>query len=114
MRRVVAVLIAGAAAFAAVAVPGSTATTRNVKVGDDYFVRDDASITVTVGRNTRVKWLWRGESPHNVTVSRGPVKFKSTTMTEGSYSKRMTRAGTYRIYCTIHGRQDQSMVLKVR
>jgi len=75
---------------------------------------DDASITVTVSRNTRVKWLWRGEAPHNVNVSRGPVKFKSKTMTEGSYSRLMTRAGTYRIYCTIHGREDQSMVLKVR
>ena len=114
MRRVVAVLIAGAAAFTAVAVPASTATTRSIKIGDDYFVKDDASITVTVSRNTRVKWLWRGEAPHNVNVSRGPVKFKSKTMTEGSYSKLMTRAGTYRIYCTIHGREDQSMVLKVR
>lgn len=114
MRRIAVGLIAGAVAFAALAAPASTATTRSITVGDDYFVKDDATITVSVKRNTRVKWLWRGEAPHNVTVSRGPVKFKSKTMTEGSYSKLMTRAGTYRLYCTIHGRENQSMVLKVK
>jgi plastocyanin len=108
------VLGLAAAMFAALAAPASTATTRTIKIGDDYFVRDHASITVTVNRNTRVKWLWRGDSPHNVTVSRGPVKFKSKTMTEGSYAKTLTRGGTYAIYCSIHGRADQSMTLKVK
>jgi plastocyanin len=103
-----------AAMFAALAAPASTATTRSIKIGDDYFVKDHASITVTVKRNTKVKWLWRGDSPHNVTVSRGPVRFKSKTMTEGSYARVMTRRGTYAIYCTIHGRDDQSMTLKVK
>jgi plastocyanin len=70
--------------------------------------------TVTVSRNTRVKWLWRGNALHNVTVLRGPVKFHSISMQTGSYSKRMTRAGTYKIYCTIHGAADQSMTLKVK
>ena len=100
--------------FAGLAAPASTATTRSIKIGDDYFVKDHASITVTVKRDTKVKWLWRGDSPHNVTVSRGPVKFKSKTMTEGSYARIMTRRGTYAIYCTIHGRDDQSMTLKVK
>ena len=113
MRRAPALVLA-AASFVALCAPASTATTRIIKVGDDYFVRDDASITVTVKRNTRVKWLWRGDSPHNVTVSRGPVKFKSKTMTEGSYARTMKRRGTYAIYCTIHGRADQSMTLKVK
>ena len=101
------------AAFAGLAATASTATTRTIKVGDDYFVKDDTKITVSVRRNTRVKWIWRGASPHNVTVSRGPVRFRSKTMTEGSYARTMKRAGTYRIYCTIHGRADQSMTLKV-
>jgi len=114
MRRRAAVLGVAAALFGGLAAPAPTATTRTITVGDDYFVKDDASITVSVRRNTRVKWIWRGDSPHNVTVSRGPVKFKSPTMTEGSYSKTVTRSGTYRIYCTIHGREDQSMTLKVQ
>jgi len=113
MRRVLVALLA-VAAFGGLAAPASTATTRTIKVGDDYFVRDGSSPTVTVTRNTRVKWLWRGDSPHNVTVSRGPVKFKSKTMTEGSYTKAVTRSGTYSIYCTIHGRSNQSMTLKVK
>jgi plastocyanin len=113
MRRAT-VLGLAAAMFAGLAAPASTATTRSIKIGDDYFVRDGSSPTITVKRNTRVTWLWRGDSAHNVTVSRGPVKFKSKTMTEGSYAKTMTRRGTYAIYCTVHGRANQSMTLKVK
>jgi plastocyanin len=107
-------LAAAAAACAVLAAPASTATTRNVKIGDNYFVRDGSAPTVTVSRDTRVKWLWRGNSPHNVHVTKGPVTFKSKTMTEGSFSRLMTRAGTYKIICTIHGSSDQSMTLRVR
>ena len=114
MRRASAVVAAAAVTLAAFASPASTETLRNVKIGDNYFVRDDAAVTVTVTRNTRVKWLWRGDSPHNVTVTRGPVKFHSKTMETGSYSKLMTRAGTYRLVCTIHGGSDQSMTLRVK
>ena len=114
MRRALPVAVAAAAAFAAFAAPAATETLRNVKVGDNYFVRDGSVPTVTVTRNTRVKWLWRGDSPHNVVVTRGPVKFRSKTMRTGSYSKLMTRGGTYKIVCTIHGGSDQSMTLKVR
>ena len=41
------------------------------------------------------------------------MKFTSPTKESGSYSKKLTRAGTYLIYCTIHGQSDQSMKLKV-
>jgi plastocyanin len=108
------VLVTASAAFATLAAPASTETLRNVKIGDNYFVRDGAARTVAVSRNTRVKWLWRGDSPHNVTVTKGPVKFHSTTKRTGSYSKLMRRAGTYKIICTIHGARDQSMTLRVR
>jgi len=114
MRRALPAVAVAAVAFAALAAPASTATTRSVKVGDNYFVRDGSSPTVAVSRDTRVKWLWRGDSPHNVTVTRGPVKFKSKTMTEGSFSRTLSRSGTYRIVCTLHGSSDQSMTLRVR
>ncbi|MBA3746651.1 MAG: hypothetical protein H0W96_04050 [Solirubrobacterales bacterium] len=113
MRRALALVVA-ATSFAALCAPASTATTRTVKVGDNYFVRDAAAITVAVSKNTRVRWLWRGDSLHNVVVTKGPVKFKSTTMRTGSYSRVMSRAGTYKIVCTIHGASDQSMTLRVR
>jgi plastocyanin len=114
MKRAAALAATAAMACATLAAPATTATLRNVKVGDNYFVRDGAARTVTVSRNTRVKWLWRGDAPHNVTVRRGPVRFHSKTMRTGSYSKLMRRAGTYRIVCTIHGASDQSMTLRVR
>ncbi len=114
MRRALPVVVAAAASFAAIAAPASTETLRSVRVGDNYFVREGSAPTVTVSRNTRVKWLWRGDSPHNVVVTRGPVKFRSKTMRTGSYSKLMTRAGTYKIVCVIHGASDQSMTLRVR
>ena len=50
----------------------------------------------------KVEWEWEGHNQHNVTVTRGPVKFHSKTMSSGSFSKRLTRKGTYTIYCTIH------------
>ena len=114
MRRALPLVVAAAASFAVLAAPASTSTTRSIKIGDNYFVEDGSPPTVGVRRGTRVKWLWRGDSPHNVNVTRGPVKFHSKTMRTGSYSKLMTRAGTYRIVCTIHGANDQSMTLRVR
>ncbi len=114
MRRLPAILVAAAAFATLTAAPASTATTRSVTVGDNYFVRDGSAQTLSVRKNTRVKWLWRGNSPHNVKVSRGPVRFSSRTMTTGSYSKIMTRTGTYKIFCSVHGSSDQSMTLRVR
>ena len=112
MRTSVCALVA-VTASAALAAPASTAVTRTVKVGDNYFVEDGRAPTVRVKRNTTVKWLWRGDAPHNISVSRGPVKFKSRVRTSGSYSRKMTRTGTYKIFCTIHSASDQSMTLRV-
>jgi plastocyanin len=103
-----------AGACAALAAPASTATTRTVKVGDNYFVRDGSSPTVTVNRLTKVRWTWVGDSVHNVVVSRGPVKFRSKRMTSGTYTRTMKTRGTYRIFCEIHGAGDQSMTLRVK
>jgi plastocyanin len=96
------------------AVAPAAAATRTVTVGDNYFVRDGGVPTVTVSKRTRVKWVWRGKSLHNVKVTRGPVKFGSGSQTSGSFAKRVRKAGTYRIVCTVHGPADQSMKLVVR
>ncbi len=111
--RKLAVLVTVPAVTAALAIP-ALAATKSVKVGDNYFVRSSGVPTVTVKRNDTVRWNFAGNRPHNVTVSSGPVKFRSSTRESGSYRKKLTRTGTYRIYCTVHGRDDQSMVLKVR
>jgi plastocyanin len=73
-----------------------------VAVEDNYFVQRGAARTVTVDRNDTVVWEWEGRNPHNVTVTRGPVRFASRTKSSGTYRKKLTRRGAYKILCTIH------------
>lgn len=113
MKRALAAVVA-AATCATLAAAADSATTRSIKVGDNYFVRPSGVPVVTVTRNTRVTWRWTGDSPHDVKVSSGPVKFKSKVQTSGTYSRTMTRRGTYRIFCQIHSASDQSMILRVK
>jgi plastocyanin len=103
-----AVAVAVVGAFAATAI----ARTRTVEVDDNYFVKRSGSHTVSVKRGDTVKWEWEGSNPHNVTVRSGPAKFRSRTISSGSYSKKVTRAGTYKIVCTVHG--PMRMTLRVR
>ena len=88
------------------------AATRSVTIGDDFFVRKGRPPTVTVTRGTTVRWVWRGDHVHNVTVTRGPVKFHSSVKDHGSYGKTLNRVGTYRIVCSVH-QPDMRMTLVV-
>ena len=97
-----------------VAASPATAATKRVTVGDNFFVRSSGVPRVTVSKGTKVTWVWRGSSAHNVKVTRGPAKFGSSTMRSGTYSKKVRRSGTYTIICTVHGASDQSMKLVVR
>jgi plastocyanin len=96
-----------------VAAAPATAATRNVKIGDDYYVRAGDPPTVTVKKGTTVKWNWTGRRQHNVVVQKGPVSFQSALKRSGSFSRKMRRTGTYRIICSIHA-PDMAMTLKVR
>jgi plastocyanin len=111
MRKLLVLAIATAVASLAAS---ALAATVSVKVGDNYYVRSRGVPTVTVSRNTTVVWRFAGKQGHNVTVSRGPARFRSKTKTKGTYSHTVTRAGTYTIYCSIHGAPDQKMKLVVR
>ena len=104
---VIAGLLGPAAAPAAAAI-------KRVKVGDNYFVRDGGVPTVTVSKGTKVRWVWRGESLHNVKVSKGPARFGSPSQRSGTYTKKVRKAGTYKLVCSVHGPRDQSMKLVVR
>jgi plastocyanin len=105
----VATLIAAASAVLATQ---ALAATRSVKIGDDYFVRKGSVPTVTVKKGTKVTWRWTGKDLHNLAVTKGPVKFRSSFKSSGTYSKRVTRTGTYTIVCTIH-QPDMKMKLRV-
>jgi plastocyanin len=97
-----------------VGVTPAVAATKNVRVGDNWFVRSSGVPTVTVSKGTKVKWNFDGKNPHNVTVKSGPAKFRSSTKSSGSFSKALTKSGSYSIFCSVHGASDQSMKLVVR
>jgi plastocyanin len=114
MRRLVSVLLALAvtpAALAGVALAAKTKTVKMAKRGSNSFYSPKR---LRVKKGTVVKWRTTSAAPHDVKVRRGPVKFHSRIVFRGSsYKRKMRRTGTYRIYCTIHGRRDMSMVLRV-
>lgn len=112
MRKIILSLVA-VGVLGATAIP-ALAATRTVKVGDNYFVTSKGVPTVTVKSGDRVRWQWVGDSPHNVVVTKGPQRFSSPVKTKGTYTRKVTRKGTYTIVCTIHGASDQSMRLRVR
>jgi plastocyanin len=83
-----------------------------IAVDDNYFVHRGAARRVAVERSDTVVWEWEGSSPHNVTVTRGPVRFHSRTKSSGTYRKTLTERGTYKIICTLHAPRMR-MTLKV-
>lgn len=85
---------------------------RSVRIGDDYFVSRGKPKTITVKRGTRVTWHFRGSSVHNVDVRKGPVHFRSSYKKSGSFAKRLTKPGTYVVYCDVHS-PDMRMTIKV-
>ena len=109
---VLTVLVLAGCVMAALAASAPSAT--RVKVGDNYFVRASGVPTVTVSKGTKVKWYWAGDSRHNVKVASGPATFGSSSMSSGTYSKKVRKRGTYTIVCTVHGGSDQKMKLVVK
>jgi len=89
-------------AMAALTATAALAATKTFTVGDNYFVRPGKPPVRTVTRGTTVRWAWKGKLAHNVTVLSGPAKFHSRTQTKGSFSRKLTKKGTYKIVCTIH------------
>jgi len=107
MKRLLALAAVGATAAAGVTAIPALGATKSVRLVDNKF----SPASVTVRRGTTVRFVWAGENPHNVFVTRGPVKFNSgPAKVRDSLRKRMTRRGTYSIVCTLHG----GMTLKLR
>ena len=97
------------------AAAGSQALARpqkSVKVGDDYFVRDSGSPRITVKKGTRVTFRWKGKSLHNVHAISGPRTFTSGYKRKGTFSKILSRKGTYKIICDIH-QPDMKLTIRV-
>jgi plastocyanin len=112
MKRLIAVLAAVAVTAAAfLAIPAFGAT-RSVSLRDNVF----SPRTLTVRRGDTVKFTWRGRNPHNITTTsrpRGAPRITAGVKTRGTYRKRLTRRGTYRLLCTIH-QPTMRMTIRVR
>jgi plastocyanin len=105
-------LIVISIATCALAVLAATAmaATKSVKVGDNYYVRKSGVPKVTVSKGTTVRFNFSGaDSPHTVTRLSGP-SFKTCS---DNCRRTLRKRGTYRLYCDIHGKGDQSMRLVV-
>ena len=109
MKKLVATGAAAALAAGCLAAPSLGAASKTVQVKDNVFVAK----SVTVRKGTTVRWVWKGHAPHNVTVTSGPVKFHSPNKVKGTFSKKLTRKGTYKILCTIHA-PGMVMTVKVK
>ena len=104
---VIAIAVCGLAVLAATAM----AATKSVTVGDNYYVRKSGVPKVTVSKGTTVRFNFSvADSPHTVTRLSGP-SFKSCSDT---CRRTLRKRGTYRLYCAIHGKGDQSMRLVVK
>src|SRR3954449_13460690 len=107
-------LLVPTAAIAAVVLAATPAAagTKQVAVGDNFF----KPASVTVSKGTTVVWKWTGAVSHNVVVQSGPQKFRSAIGSGPSFSfkHKMTKPGTYKIICEIHGAAAMHMTLTVR
>jgi plastocyanin len=106
----IAVLVTAlAGVLAATALAGG----RTVKVGDDYFVRDNGDRhAITVATGTRVTFRWVGHAAHDVHATSGPATFRSKLLGHGGrYHRTFKRRGTYRLVCDVH---PTKMILRVK
>jgi plastocyanin len=109
MKRLLAVLCAVAVVAAAMLAIPALGATRSVSLRDNVF----SPRSLTVRKGTTVRFVWRGKNQHNVRVTSGPSRFASSVKTRGSFSRRLTRRGTYRILCSIHAPRMR-MTIRVR
>lgn len=76
------------------------------KSGSGYKFTTSA---LRVKKGDTVRWSWSGSIPHNVS---GPG-FRSKTGTKVTFSRKFTKAGTYKVVCTLHQAVGQKMTIVV-
>ncbi len=56
--------------------------------------------TLRIRRGMRVRWSWNSNAPHNVAFRR--LRKRSRTASQGRFTLRFRRRGSYRYLCTVH------------
>jgi plastocyanin len=122
VRRLVAIVLAGAAvvaaAPAAAGVPDASGKPqkRTVEVADNFY----GPKKLTVNLKSRITWKWTDEAAdvHDVKLVTAPKGFKKFQSEPGSagftYSKTLTKPGTYKFLCTFHEEDNMRMTIVVR
>ena len=120
MKRATAVLALVAAVGVAPAVTAGASSSskrpvrRTVKIGDNFF----APTKLTVPVNSTITWKWPSEvgDTHDVALRKGPKGFKKfespIAASDFSFRRRLTKRGTYRIYCTLHEGMVQTITVR--
>jgi plastocyanin len=96
------VALAAAAALLPAAAPAAGRGGPTVKIIDNAFVRERQRPVVRIHAGTTVTWRWTSRQSHSVLLRKGPERFASPVRNRGTYQHRFTRAGTYRIVCSLH------------
>jgi plastocyanin len=66
---------------------------------------------VSVPRGATVRWRFTDTTLHNVTLANGPAGFASLNLGDGrTFAERLTRPGTYRLFCSLHPVEMQQVV----
>jgi len=87
---------------------GGTSTVRTpVNIFDNIF--SPSSVTIT--RNTSVRWTWGGDNQHSVVFDDGGQS--ENAKLNGTFDRRFTESRVYTYYCSVHGRDVMSGVVTV-
>ena len=77
---------------------GPVSTAKSTFVGDFSY----GSERVSLKRGTTFTWRFMGRFQHDVTVVGGPEGFSAPWTQTGVFKHRFTKAGTYRLFCSLH------------
>jgi Tol biopolymer transport system component/plastocyanin len=95
------VALAGATSLDGGAAPRALAANQ-VAIVDNAFHHGRDRPIVRLAAGQRLTWLWRSRESHQVTLATGPHPLRSPTQSNGRFSVRLARPGTYRFVCSIH------------
>jgi plastocyanin len=77
---------------------GPVSTAKSTIVGDFRYGAERVSLR----RGTTFTWRFLGQFEHDVTVVGGPEGFSAPWTLAGVFKHRFTKAGTYRLFCSLH------------
>ena len=77
---------------------GPVSTARSTLVRDFRYGAE----RILLKRGTTFTWRFRGSVQHDVTVVGGPEGFSAPWTLAGTFTHRFTKAGTYRLFCSLH------------